>query len=401
MPLVPRCAFKAIVLVLLLVSILQQFFRNGLNVFQAPEMEIRQYDLQEPLELEITSNNETGFGACLLIKQDNDLLYEWLAYHVMVLPLKYVVVGSDLGNTEDPALVLERYRSVGLLDYQVLNASVFSDRHGVYRGNYSEKALQAGRELVHRQNGFITTCIDTLKEKGIGWTIFSDTDEFLVLNRLLEDEINSLKTKHGRRSQPMSNISFHIRRNLPTVESDATLLDVITQIQKSGHQIGPCYTIPRLLFGALENVTCPNAQSVVDLAKRSFRFESISTLRFVQHAKKGEFDFNRWAKVIIDVSQLSNETTAIQPKNIHRPFSEYCSPPFVNTYDSYFLLNHYVQSWERYSARQDDRRNRQEWEKRSHMTSGTSCDQAIHRWFPRFIQRVGSRRAKFLLGVEE
>jgi hypothetical protein len=392
--------FKAIVLVILLGLILKQFLYNGVIIFQAPEK--WHDDLLEPHKSRSPNNNETGFGACLLTKQDNDLLYEWLAYHVTVLPVKYVVVGSDLGNTEDPALVLERYRSAGLLDYKVLNASDFSERHGDYqKRNHSDKGEQAGHELVHRQNGFITKCIETLKEQRIGWTIFSDTDEFIVLNRLSEDERNSLKTEHGRRSQPISSISHHIRRNFPPVESDATLLDVIKQIEKSGNPLGLCYTFPRLLFGALENVTCPNAQSVVDVAKRSFRFESMSTLRFVQHAEKGAFAFNRWAKVIMDVSKLSNETISMPPKNIHRPFFEYCEKPFVNTSDSYFLLNHYVQSWERYSARQDDRRNRKEWENRAHLTSGTSCDQAIHLWFPRFIQRVGTRQAKFLLGVEE
>ena len=340
-----------------------------------------------------SGHNEAGFGACLLVKQDNHLLYEWLAYHVTVLPLHYIVVGSDLGNTEDPANVLDRWSSVGVLNYRILNASDFMHRHKIFRENND-----AHWGLVHRQNGFITTCIEILKEKGIKWTLFSDIDEFLVINRLGEDEIKSLTIAQKSQSRPISNESFHIRRSLPPVESDATVLDVINQIEKSGNSLGPCYTIPRLRVGALENVTCPDAQSIVDLVRGSFRFESMSTLRFVQHAKKETIELNRAGKVMMDLSQLSNDTVARKPRGIHRPF-KLCLHPFVDTADSYFYLNHYIGSWEQYSARQDGRRNRAGWEEFAYLTSGTSCDQAVHRWFPRFIKQVGEKRAKFLLGV--
>jgi hypothetical protein len=146
----------------------------------------------------------------------------------------------------------------------------------------------------------------------------------LVINRLGEDEIKSLTTAQKSQSQPISNESFHIRRSLPPVESDATVLDVITQIEKSGNSLGPCYTIPRLRVGELEIVTCPDAQSIIDLAQRSFRFESMSTLRFEQHAEKGVFNPNRWGKVMMDLSQLSGDTVAREPSNIHRPFRDLC-----------------------------------------------------------------------------
>lgn len=44
----------------------------------------------------IDGNTEKdGFSACLIFKDDNDRLVEWIAYHYQVLPLRFLVVGVD------------------------------------------------------------------------------------------------------------------------------------------------------------------------------------------------------------------------------------------------------------------------------------------------------------------
>jgi hypothetical protein len=91
-----------------------------------------------------------SFGACLMLKEDNELLYEWLAYHYTTLPLRYVFVGSDVGNLHDPSTVLERWRLANTgLQYWIQNASAFIHRHGHEYGsvNSTEDAHHA---FVHR-----------------------------------------------------------------------------------------------------------------------------------------------------------------------------------------------------------------------------------------------------------
>lgn len=74
--------------------------------------------------------NET-FGACLMIKDDNELIHEWLAYHYTTLPLRYVFVASDVGSLQDPEEILMRWKTANTdLIYWVQNASEFVDRHG-------------------------------------------------------------------------------------------------------------------------------------------------------------------------------------------------------------------------------------------------------------------------------
>ena len=72
-----------------------------------------------------------SFGACLMLKEDNELLYEWLAYHYTTLPLRFLFVASDIGNLQNPEEVLMRWKTANTdLEFWVQNASEFVHRHG-------------------------------------------------------------------------------------------------------------------------------------------------------------------------------------------------------------------------------------------------------------------------------
>jgi len=355
-----------------------------------------------------------SFGACLMIKEDNDLLFEWLAYHYTTLPLRYVFVGSDEGNTQDPIQVLQRWKDAGTgLQFWVVNATDFH-RRGAHsssfstsatqrRGIYSVEHEEAHHSFVHRQRSFITTCVKFLKSQGLEWVTLIDTDEFLVMNSVGSAEnitAREVDVNTGNNRRIIDPIAFQQRHTLPSLESQGTVLEAIRTIE-SIHTLGPCYTVPRLLYGALENVTCEKATSDVQLARSKFRYEELSTLRFTQHAKKGDFAKSKYGKVIIDVSQLSNETIERAPRNIHRPYKPECGPGAVGNFaESLFYLNHYIGSWERYASRKDFRRNRVEWELRAHLTAGNSCEHEVFRWISRFVAMVGEVRAQYLLGGE-
>jgi hypothetical protein len=55
-------------------------------------------------------SKDGGFGACLLIMDDNHFLIEWLAYHSYVLPLKQLIVAVDPKSKTSPTEILDRYR---------------------------------------------------------------------------------------------------------------------------------------------------------------------------------------------------------------------------------------------------------------------------------------------------
>jgi len=441
------------------------------------------------------ANGDWGFGACLLVKQDNDLLYEWLAYHYTVLPLRFVVIGSDVGNTEDPNDVLRLWRrdSGGgtleettmtatvraasveeQLQYWVLNASDFVGVHGLSpsplsspssRTNWSaanasssesELRKQAHNALIHRQKKFVTACLNLLKgQAGVRYVTLIDSDEFLVMNRFLPTDITEDDNEKEIQKKDPDGIAgatleaaltndtnwttdrsalYRHRRELylPPLESNETVLDVIRRIESGSSDGGSgaslksfpkCYTMPRLLVGALENRSCSHEESkaAVDAARRRYRYDSMSTLRFVQHAAIGDFASSKFGKVMIDLSRLDDETLRSKPKNIHRPYVSLCRYPFVNFDEAYFYVQHYLGSWERYRSRSDHRRSRLEFEQRALLDSAPvistangvsptgnrtvpgraetmACRQGVYRWFRRFEHLVGPSRAKRLLG---
>jgi hypothetical protein len=339
---------------------------------------------------------DESFGACLMIKEDNDLLYEWLSYHYTMLPLRYVFVGSDEGNGHDPDEVLRRWKAANTgLEYRIVNASSFMHRHGQRNAKDATDRQDAHHSFIHRQKAFITTCVEFMKAKGLHWVTFIDSDEFVVMNRLGKDE--NLTASPSKEPNAVDPTAYQLRQALPRHDSNMTILETISELKRI-QNFSPCYTMPRVLYGALENITCPKSHSVTEIARSNFNYDEMSTLRFHQHARKGDFSQSKYGKVMMDVSNLSDATIAQTPKNIHRPYKPECRPGVVHFPEAVFYLNHYIGSWERYNSRVDNRRNRQEWEQRAYITTATSCEQAIFQWFPRFVETVGEERARFLLG---
>jgi hypothetical protein len=74
----------------------------------------KQQEAAEILELppprrESLHENAT-FSACLLIRDDNDILPEWLAYHYHVIGLRHLIVAIDPLSSESPHAILQKWR---------------------------------------------------------------------------------------------------------------------------------------------------------------------------------------------------------------------------------------------------------------------------------------------------
>jgi hypothetical protein len=55
-------------------------------------------------------DDNATFSACLLIKDDNAILSEWIAYHYHTVNLRHLVVAVDPNSVESPATILNRWR---------------------------------------------------------------------------------------------------------------------------------------------------------------------------------------------------------------------------------------------------------------------------------------------------
>eukprot|EP00536_Pseudo-nitzschia_multiseries_P002542 jgi/Psemu1/63698/estExt_Genemark1.C_340067 len=376
------------------------------------------------------SQNET-FGACLLVKGDNDLLTEWIAYHYAVLPLRHILVLSDAGNPENPTTVLKKWTAANTdLQWWVMDSSLVQDMYGEFdeesaRRGYENTLKKRGRlsttdtydpdlirfiahaRLIEKQKAIITHCTAFMKNRGIHWVSLYDTDEFLAINRMGMHEATEPKnattagidiTSAPGEDEPFDEI-YGMRPNLPGRESNVTVVDIINFFHNMNRPLKPCHTIPRVSFGAAENFTCPGSEDVKEFAKENFDFGIFSTLRFQQHAVKEDFSKNRFGKVFLDVSNISDATLSMKPKNIHRPFPNECIRPIPVFKQSPFYLMHFSGGWERFKAKNDARRGFEQWKTLADVKDSVSCcEEENHRWLPRFVDQVGLERAKYLLG---
>lgn len=371
--------------------------------------------------LPLVPKNES-FGACFVVKGDNDLLSEWIPYHYTILPLRYLVVVTDDDNKEDPTVVLKKWTTAQTdLNWWVFNISEFESIHGEFdaeaafksslskihrkekmpsNGTIHPKVYEefAHKKLIHKQNAMITHCTKFMKERGVRWTSLYDTDEFLAINRIGADEQREQRNKTIENAET-SDDTYGVRPYLPPIDSNATVVDIIQSFQKAKEPLESCHVLPRVLFGASENITCPGSEDVKAFARENFNYPGLSTLRFQQHAAKTDFENNKFGKVFVDVSNISDDLLAGRPRNIHRPFPGVCKRPIVSIQDSPFYLMHYVGRWERFQAKNDTRRGYKKWREMADVSDSTSCcQQEAYRWLHRFVDQVGLRRARFLLG---
>ena len=329
------------------------------------------------------NDTSRSFGACLLIKQDNYLLHEWIAYHYTVLPLRHLVIGSDEGNPEDPSTVVRKWSSVGL-NYWIVNASNFAERHGPFKMSKEDEEdprLRAHHALVHRQFGFLTVCAELLQQQGIQWTTFIDTDEYVAVNWNVFN--SSVQANYSSLLQQSENLTF---------------LDILKK--SDPNQTSSCFNLPRVLTGALTNATCPDSSNQSPSSR--INSSALTTFRFVQHANINNFEKNRFGKVLVDLSRIPHETVMRRPRSPHRPYADYCGYSWVkHPEQALFYLYHYIGGWEEYSLRSDNRRNQIEWQQRAYITDEVNCKARMWSWLPRFIQQVGETRAQYLLNQRD
>jgi hypothetical protein len=143
--------------------------RSGASISSA----LRQSDPKE-----LIPADPNAIAGCFLVRDDNFRLYEWVAYHCHILPLKRLIVGVDPDSQHSPEPVFDSFR-------RELNMSIVVWHDKVY-GEWEPLGPNASRRdlrwLYLRQEIFVTRCMQHLNREGWTWVLTRDPDEFLVYN---------------------------------------------------------------------------------------------------------------------------------------------------------------------------------------------------------------------------
>lgn len=323
----------------------------------------------------IVKDKRKGFGACLMFKDDQDLLPEWLAYHFTILPLQHVVIGLDAGNSQDPRPILNLYKNSGL-SFTIMDVPEVLPRPKP--GMENDTQLAHHNALIWKQKLFVSNCTRQLQKMSYTWTALIDPDEYVSFNYIEQDE-EYLQKKQGTPTA----MATEMRSSLNHRGGFKTVLQLIDGWEEKKQLPKPaCLTLPRLLVGALENSTCDNNELPPIRG-----VENLTTVRFVQHAPKGDFRTGRFGKVFVDLSKYP--TDRLEPGtiySIHRPSKDLCEAAFRPFPSSPLILQHYIGSWETYSFREDGRRSKENWKSRAYMNAGQNC--RMREWL-NFLEKEG------------
>ena len=329
---------------------------------------------QVDLSTHTSSNTNNGslteqiesFSACLLVMDENFRLYEWLAYHYHVLPLRYVVIAVDPGSVLSPEPVLDLFRNELNMTIITWTDSDFVDWEPLPPNTSSEESYQ---RYVMRQRRFLGKCMEHLYQEGLSWTALWDVDEYIIFNGYNRSVAN-----------------------MTTPTDLAKPGSILEYIQNADEK--PCYPMMKLEVGTKEDPSVSNKNfSITNLDPQRF-----DTLRYQHKNRFGDKRVgNLIGKVFLNVRNLEFPHRVI---SIHRPATKICPPPqggFVE--GGPILLLHYVGSWESFSFRSNDVRKGSEreefWRKRTKLSFIHEPITAT--WLEGFIQNVGNQRASRLL----
>jgi Glycosyl transferase family 2 len=357
-----------------------------------------------PLRKESLMPNAT-FSACLLIRDDNDLLPEWLAYHYHAVKLRHLIVATDPLSSESPSSIFETWRQytemkitewtdVDYMPQAFLNTGraprKYTQKQADFKIPMTQEAMAEVTIHRYRQRVFLAKCLKAQRDDGNSWLMHIDTDEFVVASKLL------------RTTKP-----DYIKHHLPNLTQPNSVLHFIQKVaQESPLQINyPCMSVLRVLFGSVESPDeeeerSNNIKNVVSI----FNATTFETLRFQYHAPPDNVAIRGNPKVIMDIAAMPEEYFASSQVSssdavvysIHRPFENFCRKNSQLIYENYrnqpIAVNHYLGSWERYIGRKNDkRRSRQLYDdKASHLGQERDNDGMMRNWLSGFIATVGT-----------
>ena len=373
------------------------FPMNKRKIKRKRKMRIKKKEVSnkvDPNPLSMAPN--TTFSACLLIKDDNEILNEWLAYHYHAINLRHLIIAVDPSSSQSPSQILQKWRLLTDLEVSEWTDSTFMPQDFLDNGRppaeYIMDNLTDSKNTLsltdlmeisnhrYRQRVFLAQCMKSMRQQKQSWVMHIDTDEYVVASKLL------------RQMNPDY-------LDVPPMSTPGSVLSLIQQVvNKNPQQVSyPCISMLRVLFGSVESPSELRSRH----APAGFNATRFDTLRFRHHASPRNKTSHGHAKVILDVSAIPDRDFPDDlVYSIHRPVERFCLKhkelAFTNFRQQPIAVNHYLGSWERYNARSDKRRSRQIYDAKANV--GRGQDDGVRLWLQGFVESMGRETVVSLLG---
>jgi hypothetical protein len=355
---------------------------------------------------ELLSKNET-VAACLLIKDDNAILNEWIAYHYHTVNLRHLIVAVDPSASQTPPdAIFKKWTAATNLQVTVWNDTSFMPESFLQDGLVPRRFRSDLSIAQHRfrQVTFLSACLKRAQSDQHAWTMHIDSDEYVVVNPIMLQQEQESNTNN-------KNMDMDSTWRIPLAATAGSIVTVLRQVQedavRSRQANYPCLSMPRLLFGSVQDnepaVAASNSlhSSALLHATRPL----LETLRWRYHADFDDTERNAQPKVMVDVSNVPVEDSMFRRAfSIHRPSKTLCrrmGQIDMRSFQRYPLaVHHYLGTWDRYAQRHDVRRSREAYETKAHVHSqGTAADDWILSWLDGFVAVHGLELTTTLLPI--
>uniref|UniRef100_A0A7S1BBQ3 Uncharacterized protein n=1 Tax=Corethron hystrix TaxID=216773 RepID=A0A7S1BBQ3_9STRA len=393
---------------------------------------------------ERTEVRETdAFSACMLVKDDNTILPEWLAYHYVSLPLRHLVVTVDPNSRTTPESVLrtwgmgseydpsgrdgedERGKFPRMNIEMWTDADVFPDKTPLQRRKFADLSGLSMEEAKERhrirQPKFMDLCMQHHKRAGRKWVILADSDEYVTFSPSDENDGESEWSNRVNWDNPLTDdaernwwyrkftYQISVRKTVlpPAMDGSTTVArHVLSEEAKHwyGNETGrgypwihddsACLVLPRVFYSAAESPMETIASAVPPDLWENYPAENLNSIRFRFNAGRNQNKLNLLGKSIVDVSRVPMERLTGGP-NIHKPIegNDICTRAYARYDASTLRLNHYLGSWEQHQIREDVRRSKEHFDWKANVRD--SEDDVIRPWLKVFYDQFGER------GIEE
>jgi hypothetical protein len=334
-----------------------------------------------------------SFSACLLVKDDNHWLVEWLAYHYHVLPLRQLIIVRDPSSRTSPEGILNRWK--GRIDI-----TEWSDEHVLppwvsrkfQGGNITKVGLHR-----YRQQFFYAKCLQEFKARNQTWVLLSDVDEFMRPNPYLA--IATL---------PAVDV-------VPLAQPGSVLTTMQNYDRGQQQQQIKCLHVPRIQIATKEVPDDGDPPVLLPLPQPEWNASHFLTIRWLYHnGKEMRAAKNLNGKNVVNVKRLQQTEIPRKVDNVHTVIPDICPTTAGNRLhhdDSWLVIQHYAGTFEQYSFRDDPRdfiagrparRDRTIWQAIGQQKDAVSAailrrDNAMLDWLPGFVESMGASEAALLL----
>ena len=341
-----------------------------------------------------------SFAACLLWKDDNHYLIEWLAYHYHTLPLSRLILAKDPTATTSPTNILSRYRGkiniTEWTDIDYFSSSRIEIRMKEIQKSKAKRKRAHARLKLHRerQRTFMQRCMLQLmkEEQRWNWTLLLDVDEFLTVNSLSRGLLKDATPIPVR-----ALVEFDKGKpNTPHPK----LVDVLNIARSNNVSMytEPCIAVPRLIYGSYEESIQRNVRNNSTI---HFDYQDFATYRWIWRSRKKDGS----NKAIVDLSRVNSSVLATleDTRSVHRPITAYCPQENVwrSPQTSLLVANHYMGTEQQWNFRDDPRSDfgmtRTQKKFNEQINISTVRDPTPAGWLDSFVRSVGINEAKRLL----